>query len=210
MPLGQELLHQALASRSKAVIWIDDLYEEPNSLIPNASPSSSSAMVDQAIYAPLFFSDSTNSFHPGIANVIPTVANGDISPDLKTWTFHLRPNLKWTDGQPLDARDVDFTWKLWTNPKFPAASTVGLNLITSADVSSDNLSITFHLSQSFSPFLTVWVDGLNAPMPAHHFEGISPDKLLKLAGQFESVGYQRPLHDEGKHTWGSLYCGAQP
>src|SRR5215472_7254517 len=162
----------------KGGTWTDDLFEEASSLIPNASAETFADMVDQSIYAPLFVGDSNGTITPGVATVVPTAANGGISADLKTWTFHMRPGLKWSDGQPYDARDVDFTWKLWTNPKFPAASTIGLNLITSADVSSDNLTITFHLKQAFSPFLSVWTDGLEAPLPAHHFQGVAPDKVV--------------------------------
>src|SRR5258708_37395532 len=132
----------------------------------------------QSIYAPIFVGDSSGTITPGIATVVPTAANGGISTDLKTWTFHLRPNLKWSDGQTQDTSDVDFTWKLWTNPKFPAASTTGYNLITAVDVPSDNLCITVHLKQAFSPFLAVWTDGINAPLPAHHFQGITPDKIV--------------------------------
>ena len=32
------------------------------------------------------------------------------TPDGKTWTFRLRKNLRWSDGQPLTADDVVFTW----------------------------------------------------------------------------------------------------
>src|SRR5216683_5250141 len=162
----------------KGGVWTDDLYEEPDSLLPYASSETFSNMVDQSLYAPLFVDNSNGAIMPGVATVIPTVANGGISSDLKTWTFHMRPGLKWSDGQPYDARDVDFSWRLWTNPKFPAYSTVGINLITSADVSPDNLSITFHLKQAFSPFLSVWTDGLQAPLPAHHFQGVAPDKVV--------------------------------
>jgi peptide/nickel transport system substrate-binding protein len=31
------------------------------------------------------------------------------SPDKRTWTYHLRPNLKWSDGKPLTSADVAFT-----------------------------------------------------------------------------------------------------
>jgi peptide/nickel transport system substrate-binding protein len=165
----------------KGGTWTVDLFEEPNSLIPYASNQAFSDMVDQAIYAPLFYGDSDGNLHPGLATRIPTVANGDVSGDLKTWSFHLRSGLKWSDGQPLDARDVDFSWKLWTNPRFPAASTVGINLITSADISSDNLMITFHLKTGFEPFLSAWVDGLYAPLPAHHFSSIALDKILSTS-----------------------------
>jgi peptide/nickel transport system substrate-binding protein len=142
-------------------------------------------MVDQSIWAPLFIGTYNGTLAPGIATEIPTVANGGISSDLKTWTFHLRPGLKWSDGQPEDARDVDFTWKLWTNKKFTPASSVGFNLITSTTLSSDNLSITFHLSQAFAPFLSIWADGLNAPMPAHHFQSVAPDKILTTSDNLD-------------------------
>jgi peptide/nickel transport system substrate-binding protein len=162
----------------KGGTWTDDLYEEPDSLIPYASSETFSDMVDQALYAPLFVGDSTGHINPGIATEVPTIANGGVSADSKTWTFHLRSGLKWSDGQPLNADDVDFSWRLWTNPKFPAFQTIGINLITSTDVSSDKLSITFHLKQSFSPFVSVWTDGLQAPLPAHHFMGVAPDKVI--------------------------------
>jgi peptide/nickel transport system substrate-binding protein len=40
------------------------------------------------------------------------------SPDGKTWTFKLRKNLRWSDGEPLTADDVVFTWNdVIYNPK---------------------------------------------------------------------------------------------
>jgi len=40
------------------------------------------------------------------------------SPDGKTWTFRLRKNLRWSDGAPLTADDVVFTWnEIIFNPK---------------------------------------------------------------------------------------------
>ncbi len=116
---------------------------------------------------------------PALASEVPTQANGDISSDLKTWTFKLKPGLKWSDGQQLTAQDVDFTWKLWDNPSFGAANTLGINLIKSTTVSHNNLWITFHLSQAFSPFLSVWVDGGLAPLPEHIFKSIAPANVLK-------------------------------
>jgi peptide/nickel transport system substrate-binding protein len=161
----------------KGGVWTDDLFEEPDSLLPNASSETFSDMVDQSIYSPLFYGDKSGHINPGLVTRMPTVANGDVSSDLKTWTFHLKSGIKWSDGQPLDARDVDFTWRLWTGGKYTPASTVGFNLIKSATVSSDNLSITFTLSTPFSPFLSIWTDGLEAPMPAHVFSSMAPDKI---------------------------------
>lgn len=161
--------------------WIDDLYQGPTTLIPNGSLDTFTVMVDQTIWAPLFYGDPQGNIQPGLAADIPTVANGEVSPDLKTWTIRLRPNLVWSDGQPLNADDVDFSWRLWTNPKFPAASTIGFSLIQATDVSADKLSITFHLSESFEPFVSIWTDASAAPLPKHIFQNIPPDQVLKSA-----------------------------
>jgi len=153
--------------------WTADLINDPGPLIPNmAAPQ-----IDEALYLPLFYGDGQGIIHPAAAAEIPTVQNGGISADIKTWTFHLRSHLVWTDGAPYDARDVDFTWKLWLNPAFGGYWSMPPQIIKSADVSADHLSITFHLSQAYASFLSYWVDGFAAPLPTHHFSGVPPDKI---------------------------------
>jgi serine/threonine protein kinase len=168
--------NRATAPAVRGGTWTDDLPGDPTSLIPN---SGGDCCIDQALYLPLFYGDAQGQKHPGAAREIPTVQNGDISADATTWTFHLRPHLVWSDGQPYDARDVDYTWRLWLNPRFGAANTLGYDLITQADVSTDHLSITFHLKQAFAPFLSLWVDGSLAPLPAHHFSTMAPQAIKK-------------------------------
>jgi len=173
----------AAPSAVRGGTWTDDLNQDPDSFIPGGNGSASDYEVDQALYLPLFYGDAQGVIHPGAATEVPTVQNGGISADGKTWTFHMRPHLVWSDGAPYDARDVDYTWKLWLNPKFVAnfgENPTGLMLITSADVSADHLTITFHLKRAYAPFISnLWVDGFAAPLPAHHFGSMSPEAILK-------------------------------
>ena len=157
--------------------WTDDFFQDPHVLIPNASPNveTSEALIEQALYLPLFYSDAQGVVYPGAATEIPTLQNGGISADVKTWTFHLRPHLVWSDGAPYDARDVDYTWRTM----FSASSNQGSPLISSADVSADHLTITFHLKRAYVPFRALWVDGFQAPLPAHHFSTMAPESILK-------------------------------
>ncbi len=158
--------------------WIEDLIGDVDSLLPNKGGGG----IDQALYLPLFYGDAQGVIHPAAASDIPTVHNGGISADAATWTFHLKPHLVWSDGEPYDARDVDYTWKLWLNPRFGAGfpnGATGFKLIRSADVSANHLSISFHLKQAYAPFLQYWVDGYFAPLPAHHFSAMAPETILK-------------------------------
>jgi peptide/nickel transport system substrate-binding protein len=158
--------------------WVDDFFKEPDSLIPGGSTGPWDDMADQMLYLPLFYGDAHGMLHPGAATELPTIQNGDVSPDARIWTFHLRPHLVWSDGQPYDARDVYFNYKLSINPQV-SGTTFFMNLFKSADVSADHLSITFHLRRSFAPFLNFWVDGSLAPLPAHHFSSMPPGQIYK-------------------------------
>ena len=42
--------------------------------------------------------------------------NWDISDDGREYTFHLRPDLKWSNGEPLTAYDFEYAWKRVLDP----------------------------------------------------------------------------------------------
>lgn len=166
----------------KGGTWIDDIVAGPGSLLPQGSDTTYSVIIDQALYAPLFYGDELGHVHAGITTEIPTVANGGASADLKTWTFKLRPNLKWSDGQPLNADDLAYSFKTFNNPKFGAKFTTGFADITSTNVSADKLSITMHLDKPIGNFVSNFVDANpGSPLPQHIFSSMAPDAILKSA-----------------------------
>lgn len=67
--------------------------------------------------------------------VIPGLAASWETADNKVWTFHLRPDLTWSDGSPLTAEDVVFSWRRLTDPKTasPYASFANYAHILNAD-----------------------------------------------------------------------------
>jgi oligopeptide transport system substrate-binding protein len=50
-------------------------------------------------------------------DVVPGVALYAYSANKKTWSFHLRPGVKWSNGYPLDARDFVYSWRRLADPK---------------------------------------------------------------------------------------------
>ena len=49
---------------------------------------------------------------------VPGVASGfDLSEDKLTYTFHLRPEAKWSNGDPVVAGDFVYAWRRLANPE---------------------------------------------------------------------------------------------
>ncbi len=72
-----------------------------------------------------------------------------------TWTFHLRPDVRWHDGEPFTADDVAFTFDAIYDPKVPNSSkhvlVVGGKRIDVEVV--DSLTVRLHLAEPFAPLL---------------------------------------------------------
>ncbi|MCL1817152.1 MAG: peptide ABC transporter substrate-binding protein, partial [Clostridiales bacterium] len=68
----------------------------------------------------------------------------DVSEDGIVWTFHLRPGLKWSDGQPLTANDFEYTWKRLVDPDTisPYALDVGIFVKNGEKVAEGELPVS--------------------------------------------------------------------
>lgn len=52
--------------------------------------------------------------------VVPGVAHSfDVSEDGRTYTFHLRDDARWSNGEPVTARDFERSWQRVLTPDFP-------------------------------------------------------------------------------------------
>jgi len=113
----------------------------------------------------LNFDVPTQTVKPGLADFWTN------SPDGKTWTFRLRKNLRWSDGAPLTADDVIFTWDAITNAAFPN-SVIDLFIVngkTFTVTKLDDLTIQVVTPEVYAPFLQAFGAGL-AIYPKHVLE----------------------------------------
>lgn len=93
----------------------------------------------------------------------------DISEDNKTIIFTLRKNLKWSDGQPLTAKDVIFSYNdLYLNPKISNNYRDSLRIGQSGAFPKinqlDDRRIEFKIAEPFAPFL----DSAEMPILPEH------------------------------------------
>ena len=95
----------------------------------------------------------------------------EISPDGLTWTFHLRPDLTWSDGRPLTAHDVAFTYNLildtqhWMYIQY----LVGVTSVTAPDDST----VVITTEKPNSGMLALYIPIL----PEHVWSKVDPEKL---------------------------------
>jgi peptide/nickel transport system substrate-binding protein len=110
----------------------------------------------------LYKYDKTGAKKPQIAS------SWDISKDGKTYTFHLRPNLKWSDGKPFSSEDAAFTLKA-----FAQYNTYLVKVqpnIESVETPDANTFVV-HLKEPQSAALEGFDKEVFPIMPKHIYEG---------------------------------------
>ena len=125
--------------------------------------------VDRLMFEPLLSADPSGSSVPILATAVPSQANGGISRDGLTISYRLRHDVRWTDGVPVTARDVIFSWRAIENPNNDAVSRHGYDDVRSI-VAPEAYSVVVHLKRPFAPFVNTFFAESDQPydiVPAH-------------------------------------------
>lgn len=98
-----------------------------------------------------------------------------ISEDSKTYTVKLKPEAKWSDGQPVTADDLIFTINTVRNPE---AGSPGISQFEHVDTVTkiDNHTVQIKLKQVFAPFL---YSLRLQPVPNHILKDVPIQELKK-------------------------------
>jgi peptide/nickel transport system substrate-binding protein len=147
--------------------------QEPDLVDVLFSSMSYSAWVAQMTVVGLATWDSNNNLIPLLATDIPTTANGGVSADGLTITWHLKPCLFWSDGQPLTSADVKFTEQVITDPGNAVYTRAGYDQITSVDT-PDPLTAVLHFKSLYPGWQTLFTSGPNnqgSIQPMHILQG---------------------------------------
>ena len=93
------------------------------------------------------------------------------SDDRRSITFTLREGARWSDGEPIDASDVVFTWKAQTADGVPWQGIGSKRLVQEvAAVEGDPRRVIFHFGE---PYATQFRDAVEGPiLPEHAFSSI--------------------------------------
>jgi peptide/nickel transport system substrate-binding protein len=116
---------------------------------------------------------------PADMKIVPSLAKSwDTSADGKTWTFHLHEGVKWSDGQPLTADDVVYSYERVLQPDSTENGQYGSSIPTGTKVSaSDPNTVVFQLPNASSTFLSSTQSGGVPIIPKHIWQNVSEKQV---------------------------------
>lgn len=141
---------------------VDALSGEPSGLIAMLAGESSASAIAGNIFNSLLKYDKNLELTGELAQ------SWQVSADKKTITFHLKPNLKWADGQALTSEDVLFTWKVMTDDKTRTPYGADYKLVKNASA-PDPQTFVVSYAHPYAPALDSWAS-LHV-LPKHILQG---------------------------------------
>jgi oligopeptide transport system substrate-binding protein len=153
---------------------------EPDDIDPQVTSGVSEINIQMALFEGLVgINPKTGQPEPGIAS------SWEVSTDQKTYTFHLRPEARWSDGTALIAQDILFSWRRLLNPRLAASNASLFFCIENAQAfnegkivdfkavgikATNNHTVVFKLAYPTPYFLQLLTHPCTAPVPPHVIE----------------------------------------
>ncbi|NDJ53312.1 MAG: peptide ABC transporter substrate-binding protein [Chloroflexi bacterium] len=134
---------------------------------------------------------------------VPDLAESwEVSDDGLVYTFTLRDDASWHDGEPLTADDVAFTMRLLRDPDFPGPADLGAFWRTVESYARDDLTLEFILTQPLAAFPEYAGIGI---LPEHWLVGVEAADLAAQPFNLDPIGtgpldWAGLVEDDGQST----------
>jgi peptide/nickel transport system substrate-binding protein len=172
------------------------IQSEPKNLNPLLVSNTTDSFLARFMFLPLIQPDARGVQQPLLASQVPSMRNGGISSDGLTITYHLRKDVKWSDGVPFTSKDVKWTWQAIVNPNNNITSTHGYDYIRSIDT-PDDWTVIVHLKQRFSPFVNTFFTDSDQPY------GVAPAHVLAKYPNVNQIPFNsEPTVSDGPFRFG--------
>ena len=197
-------------------------WQEANQFNPFYLSQVTEANVASAAWATLVVFTHDYRYAPDLATEVPTVDNGGVvapgeDGDAMTVTWNLRPDLKWSDGEPLTCDDFLYAFEWVMDEENVGVITTGFEDISEFECASDTEMI-WHFDVIYEGYITL----MTAPLPRHYLgeipiaeqvngAGFRADEVANLpvsgAFKFESVTPQQELRLARNDNYTSFSTG---
>jgi len=158
--------------------YIEGVVGQPLYINPLLSQTSEAdSDLAELIYSGLFKYDDKGELENDLAE------GYEVSEDQKTYTVHLRKDLFWHDGQPLNAEDVLFTINVLQDPAYKSPLRQNWQEVNVAQV--DDYTLDFSIKNPYFGFLSNLTVGI---LPKHIWGNIAPEKFSLADYNLRPIG----------------------
>lgn len=153
--------------------------QDPGNLNPAITTSGGTHTASEIIYNGLVRYDENLEIVPDLAE------SWDVTDDGATWTFSLRDDVVWHDGEPFTSEDVAFTFEEALLP-FQSRMAASLTGVLESIETPDEQTVVFNFSEPYGPLLQQ-LHVSDAPiLAAHVYEGV--EDIQTADANLEPVG----------------------
>lgn len=163
--------------------------EEADNLNPLTATEQGKSQILSVIGTPMLYVDTDSKPASKI------LTSWKQSPDLKTVTLTLKPDVKWSDGKPMTAEDLKFSLSAYLNPKISVNAgrvgpVVGEDAVEkgsaqtlSGVTASDDRTVEIQLASADATWLPklALLGGYAPVLPAHVLGNVAPSQLADNA-----------------------------
>jgi peptide/nickel transport system substrate-binding protein len=193
------------ASKGPKVMTIG-YWSAPDSFHPITNKTTYGSVVYSLIYPSLYAMNDKLEFEPRLAESYTKNATQDV------FTFKLNKNAKWTDGKPITAHDVAYTFQVIAHPDTPTTRRTLLDTLKGLDASGISETKDFNVSGikvvddytiEFSTKKPVDLDSFMEKVAAGLW--IMPKHVLEPAVQADLKGLDKAAHVMKPTVFGGAY-----
>jgi peptide/nickel transport system substrate-binding protein len=141
-----DLPGQAPATQNGGTLTVA-ITADPSSLNRFLAADAASLRASAPLFPLLYQANPDMSISPDLAASMPA-----LSDDHKSWTVTLRPDARWSDGQPITADDVLATVAIQRNPALVTDVVFDWSMLSKV-IKVDAHTVRFDLTAAYAPFL---------------------------------------------------------
>lgn len=162
-------------------------WQAPTILNPHLSTGFKDAEASRITLEPLASFNNQGQLIPILASEIPTKENGGVAGDGKSVTWKLKPNIKWSDGNPFTAKDVAFTYQFISNPQVGAVSAGTYDTISSVEA-IDDYTVKIKFKDVNPAWYVAFVGGEGMILPQHIYQNFNGANAREASANLKPVG----------------------
>jgi len=175
------------------------MQQEPEILNEAVNSMVASVYVGNLIFSKFVKLNDRMELVPDLITEIPTIANGGISSDHLTYTYHIRKNARWHDGAPVTSYDAAFSYEVMMHPDINVETRQGWDIVSRVET-PDSQTIVFHLREVYANFAG----------DCFYDESVLPRHLLRgaLGAAFQNADFHRHPVGSGPFVFGEWVPGS--